>query len=183
MATVVLETISELSQGPKIRPRRLRFQTERRNRHQTSHKQLIVATNHIEETANVADRDSRLLVLITDIDLQQDLKHTAGPVLLEEKLEPIGEFRTIEGVHHIKGIQRNLDLVALQRSNEVPTGRSNSGLFCLSFLHPVFPEIGGTRCDGEVHHVGRMGFGYRDQSHGCRVAISGLRCRIDPVPH
>jgi hypothetical protein len=138
------------------RPRGFGSGDTRRDRHQSSHRQPIVGSNRHEEIARIHGRDSRLLRLISDIDLEHDLNHPVRPMLFEQKLQPIRDFRTINGVNHIKNIERHSRLVSLEGSDEVPTRLPNAGFLGLRLLNSVLTQITGAGGHGLISDCGRV---------------------------
>lgn len=117
-----------------------------------------MSANRVKELSRISRHHTRLLGFVADIDFEQDIHHPFGPVLLEEELEPIADLRPINGVDHIKDLERDFDFVALERSDEVPPCIANPGFLGSRFLDAILPEITGARSHGLIHDLGRVGF-------------------------
>jgi hypothetical protein len=104
-------------------------------------------------------------------------------VLCEQELEPIADLQPINSVDHIKDLEGDSGLVPLQGSDEVPSGRANSGFLGLRFLDAVLPKIMGAGDHGLIHNLSRVSFRNRNQRNLARIATSGLRGRDDPSTH
>ena len=91
----------------------------------------------------------------------------------QQKLQPVCQVEAIESVNDIEDLECGLRLVALQRSDEMPSGSRHLWFLCHRLLHPVFTEIRGARPHSFADNFRREGLSDRDQCDGSGISSAG----------
>ncbi len=123
-----------------------------------------------------------LLRLRPDIDLDQHRQTPTRPVLGQQILEPVGNFGSIERVNEVEDLEGGAGLVALQRTDKVPSRSVHGRLFRHRFLDPVLAKIDGSSGNRLCHNLRRKGLANRNQCDRIGVAIACRRSSGNTSP-
>jgi hypothetical protein len=99
--------------------------------------------DRFDEVPDLADRTAALLLLLSNIDLDLDIRSPAGlTCFLDQRIE---EGAAVERLNRIEQLHRIIGLVRLQATDAVQsyvwTPRQEGGPFAKRLLHSILPEI------------------------------------------
>ncbi len=150
----------------------------RRNAHHAGHRQIQLISAKRYKGIGLARCDTGLLRLLAGIDLHEARGPDAGGIHFAGQLA--GQLFAVDGLDHIEHRQRLLDLVGLQRADQMQLDAVEllfqARPFGFGLLHPVFTEhpLAGLQHRADILRI--EGFRYRHQ-HGFAIRAAGVFLR------
>lgn len=176
------QAVTQAAQMPELGPDRLGFSLKGGDAHETREPDMAHGRGLPDQRRQFLRLAAAFLILVADVDLDEDLDHSADRAGASVDL-----LQSLERGHRLDDIDamdQMTDLVRLKGSDHVPDGIGRTGLHLRhEFLNAVFAEIELTAATYGANLGGRPGFGNSDEADGGWIAAGPERGDVDAAAH